>query len=132
MSAAEKFYGKTDYWHPRSTPMEVKILKRSENLLKVKVEGEKHTLFSPLRKELLKEEDVEFVAFRAEHPLLESVVFEVRTKTKKPLKVIEDAVNRMRETLTEYQQEFKKAFTRGRTNPEFIQADKWEEYLEEM
>lgn len=131
MNTAEKFYGKTEDWQPRTKPMEVKVLKRENHLLKLKVEGEKHTLFSPLREELYNDDDVKFVAYREEHPLLENVVFEVKTKTKTPLEALQDAIKRMHEKINEMQKEFKRTFERGLTNPEFIESDKWEEYLEE-
>ncbi|NIQ06434.1 MAG: DNA-directed RNA polymerase subunit L [Candidatus Korarchaeota archaeon] len=127
---AEKYYGKKDYWQPRTMPLTVEILEKKEHSLKLKVEGEKHTLFSPLRKELVSDEDVTFAAYRAEHPLLESVILEVKTKTKSPLQAIQEAIERMQQKFNTIKQEFQKAFKRGVTHPEFIQKKKWEAYTE--
>lgn len=127
---AEKYYGKKDYWQPRTMPVTVEILEKEEHSLKLKVEGEKHTLFSPLRKELVSDEDVTFAAYRAEHPLLESIILEVKTKTKSPLQAIEEAIERMQQKFTTIKQEFEKAFKRGVIQPEFIQKKKWEAYTE--
>lgn len=127
---AEKFYGKRDYWEPRTQPMEVSILEKKENMLKIKIKGEKHTLFSPLRKELLNDDDIVFAAYRAEHPLFETIIFEVKTETKSPFVAIQDAVERMKEKLEEAKQEFKRTFERGLASPEFIRPDKWEELKE--
>lgn len=128
---AEKFYGKKSYWQPRTKPIKVKILEKSEHLLKMKVEGEKHTLFSPLRKELSNDDEVEFVAYRVEHPLFDRIIFEVKTKTKDPFEVIKQGITRMKEKIGEMREAFRNAFRKGQTNPVFIEEKKWQEYLSE-
>lgn len=130
-TVAEKFYGKKNYWQPRTKPIKVEILEKSEHLLKIKVEGEKHTLFSPLRKELSNDDEVDFVAYRVEHPLFDRIVFEVKTKTKDPFEVIKRGIARMRERIREMKEEFRNAFKKGLKSPVFIEEEKWRDYLAE-
>lgn len=80
--------------------MEIKVLKKGENELKLEVVGESHTLLNLLQKELVKDPDVEIGGYEVIHPLERPVrsVFYVRTRGgKKPVEAILEAIARARE-----------------------------------
>ncbi len=128
----ETYYGSTAWWKPRSKKLEIEIIEYGPNLLKFKVNGETHTLFNALRIELLNDKDVEFAAYKIEHPLFDRIEFVVRTKTSDPVDAIRKAVNRIRRCLSTMKKAFDKAMEAGVTNPPFVQENEWKEFLKRM
>jgi len=60
--------------------MEVKILKKSRNELKMEAKGEGHTFCNVLQKALLSDKRVDLAGYSIPHPLTSSPVIYVRTK----------------------------------------------------
>ncbi|MEM4701456.1 MAG: DNA-directed RNA polymerase subunit L [Candidatus Bathyarchaeia archaeon] len=86
--------------------MKVTVLKRTENELKVEVEGAGHTLCNLLQKRLLEDENVELAGYDISHPLTPVPVIYVRTKGNvKP----EEALLKALEKASEMNEEFAKA-----------------------
>ncbi|MHA1589891.1 MAG: DNA-directed RNA polymerase subunit L [Candidatus Njordarchaeales archaeon] len=129
MSDLLKYYGTTPWWKPRSQKMRIEILEYGPTTLRFKVYGETHTLFNALRVELLSDDDVEFAAYKIEHPLFDRVEFVVRTRQGDPLEAIRRAVNRLRRKLINLKKKFQKAFEEGVTNPPFVNPKEWEEFI---
>ncbi|ABW02362.1 DNA-directed RNA polymerase subunit L [Caldivirga maquilingensis] len=75
--------------------IKVKSIKLSGDYMEVTVEGEDYTVMSPLLTYILQDPEVEFATFDMDHPLLRNITLKLRTKGKDPLKVLEDAVNRI-------------------------------------
>ena len=125
-----KYYGSTDWWKPRSRPMEIQIIEKGPNILKFKVIGEVHTLLNPLRIELSKDDDVAFVAYKIEHPLVDSAIFIVKTKEGDPLEAIKRAIERILNILKEAKEKFREAIEKGPQNPPFVDAITWKEFVE--
>ncbi|MGC8569801.1 DNA-directed RNA polymerase subunit L [Caldivirga sp.] len=75
--------------------IKVKSIKLSDNYMEVTVEGEDYTVMSPLLTYVLQDPEVESATFDMDHPLLRNVTLKIRTRGKDPLKVLEDAVNRI-------------------------------------
>ncbi len=75
--------------------IKVKNIKLNGNYMEVTVEGEDYTVMSPLLTYILQDPEVEFATFDMDHPLLRNITLKIKTKGKDPLKVLEDAVNRI-------------------------------------
>lgn len=91
--------------------MEVKILKKTANELKLEVEGVGHGVCNLLQKKLLENENVDLAGYDAPHPLSSYSIIYVRTKGKaKPEEALREAVKKIREINKEFRRELKKAF----------------------
>ncbi|MEM2119147.1 MAG: DNA-directed RNA polymerase subunit L [Candidatus Bathyarchaeia archaeon] len=90
--------------------MNVKVLKRTPNELKLEVEGVGHTLCNLLQERLLEDKNVEMGGYDVPHPLSSNAVIYVRVKGKvKPEEVLKEAVERARELNKGFGDELKKA-----------------------
>jgi DNA-directed RNA polymerase subunit L len=87
--------------------MKVRILERGERSLKIEIIGEGHTFCNLLRDFLLRNPDVEFAAYRIDHPLVSNPVFYVRTKDGRP----EEALRKAAEDMVVALEDFKKIFS---------------------
>lgn len=85
--------------------MQVKYLKEEKN--EVEIEMDNLTVAEILRAYLVKDENVEFAAWRREHPT-KNPVLKVRTKGKTAKKAIQDAVARIEKELDKLLEDFKK------------------------
>ncbi|MEM2282903.1 MAG: DNA-directed RNA polymerase subunit L [Candidatus Hadarchaeales archaeon] len=83
--------------------MELEVVKRGERELLVRVPGEDATLCNLLVKNLHSLPEVEFAAYRKEHPLLTPYEIAVRVRGRKPeealLKAAQKVVDTCRELL---------------------------------
>jgi len=79
--------------------MKVKILKKSENELKIEIQGSSHGLCNLLQKRLLEDKRVGFAGYDVPHPLASSPVIYIRMKgANKPEDALIDAVDKVKET----------------------------------
>ena len=93
--------------------MEVKILKRSGNELKLEIEGEDHTLCSLLEKVLLEDESVDMAGYTIQHPLISNPVIYIRTKGgRKPETALEEAAKKILQNEEEFRTKFNEALER--------------------
>lgn len=94
--------------------MNVKVLKRTSNELKLEVEGVGHTLCNLLQKRILEEANVDLAGYDVPHPMTQSAIVYVRTKGKvKPEVVLKQAVERARELNKEFGKEFERALKKA-------------------
>ena len=90
--------------------MNVKVLKKTSNELKIEVDGVGHSLCNLLQKRLLEDKNVDLAGYNIPHPLASNPVIYVRTKGKvKPEEVLRNAVEKAREMNKEFRKEFGKA-----------------------
>lgn len=90
--------------------MQIKVLKRTTNELKLEIEGEGHTLCSLLEKVLLEDETIEMAGYNIPHPLISKPIIYIRTKGRRnPEAALKDAVEKILERDREFRTEFKKA-----------------------
>ncbi len=90
--------------------MKINIVKSSDNELKIEVEGAGHSLLNVLQKTLLEDENIEVAGYHVPHPLIDSGVLYVQTKTKqKPEEVILEATKKVLDLSKDFQKSFKKA-----------------------
>ena len=78
--------------------MKINVLKRSENELKIEIEGSTHGICNLLQKRLLEDKTVDFAGYDVPHPLASNPIIYVRMKGKaKPEAALIKAVEKVRE-----------------------------------
>lgn len=83
--------------------MNVKVLIKSSNELKVEIEGAGHTLGNLVQKRLMEDSHVDLAGYNVPHPLTASAIIFVRTKGRaKPEEVLLRAIEAARETDKEF------------------------------
>lgn len=90
--------------------MQLKILKRNSQELKLEIEGEGHTFCNLLESVLLEDKDVEFAGYDVPHPLIANTIVFIRTKKgKKPEEALIEAIEKIRKRGRELNQEINRA-----------------------
>lgn len=90
--------------------MEIKVLKKTSNELKIEIEGEGHTFCNVLQKALLEDDTIEMAGYNIEHPLTSNPTVYVHTKgNRKPETALIDAAKKVQKQ----NKEFKKSFERA-------------------
>ncbi len=87
--------------------MKIRVLEKSEKSLKIEIIGEGHTFCNLLRDFLLRNPNVEFAAYKIDHPLISNPVFYVRTKDGKP----DEALKKATEDIIVALEDFKRVFS---------------------
>jgi DNA-directed RNA polymerase subunit L len=78
--------------------MNVKVLKKTENELKIEIEGSSHGLCNLIAKRLLEDKTVEFAGYDVPHPLAASPIIYLRMKgDNKPETALIAATEKVRE-----------------------------------
>jgi len=86
--------------------MKIKVLKKTENELKIEIEGATHGLCVLLQKRLLEEKNVDFAGYDVPHPLASSPTIYVRMiGNRKPEDALLCAVAKVREANDEFSKE---------------------------
>ena len=89
--------------------MKVKVLKKSENELKIEIEGSSHGLCNLLAKRLLADKKVDFAGYDVPHPLASSPVIYLRMKgANKPEEALLEATKKVREENEAFGKELKR------------------------
>lgn len=89
--------------------MKIRILEKDERSMRFEIIGEGHTFCNLLRDFLLKNSDVEFAAYRIDHPLVSNPIFYLRTKQSKPEDALKKAAEEIINTLELFKQKFTEA-----------------------
>jgi len=90
--------------------MEVKVLNKSKNELKIEIVGEDHTLCNLLQNTLLEDKNIEIAGYDQPHPLIRSSIIYLRTKRDaSPEKTLLTALSNIREVNKEFKEKFVKA-----------------------
>jgi DNA-directed RNA polymerase subunit L len=90
--------------------MKVKVLKKSENELKIEIQGSSHGLCNLLQKRLLEDKTVDFAGYDIPHPLASSPIIYLRMKGKaKPETALITAVAKVREANDAFGKELDRA-----------------------
>jgi DNA-directed RNA polymerase subunit L len=90
--------------------MRVEFLKRTSNELKIKIEGEGHTLCNLLQKTLLEDDTIEMAGYDVPHPLVDSAIVYVHTKGKRRA---ETALKEATEKIITRNKDFRKSFKKA-------------------
>lgn len=90
--------------------LKVKVLKKSENELKIEVEGAGHTICNLLQKCLLEDENVDVAGYDVPHPLASNPIVYLRTKGNvKPEEALKKAVEKALDINREFGKALEKA-----------------------
>ena len=94
----------------RGRKMKVKVLKSTDNELKIEVDGEGHSLLNLLQKTLLEDDSIEMAGYHVPHPLFDRGILYVHTKGKQdPEAVVSEATKKVLGLSKDFQKSFKKA-----------------------
>jgi len=90
--------------------MNIKILDKRTNELRLEIEGEGHTFCNVLQKALLEDETIEMAGYDIPHPLISNPIIYVRTKGRRhPETALREAAENIRTQSKEFQASFEKA-----------------------
>jgi len=94
--------------------MNLKVLKRTSDELRIEIEGEGHTFCNLLQKALLEDDTIELSGYNIQHPLVSNPVIYVRMKAKrKPEKRPETALKEAAEKIRQHNKEFRVRFEKA-------------------
>ena len=94
--------------------MQVKVLKKTSDELKIEIEGVGHTFCNMLQKKILEDAHVDMAGYAVPHPLASNPVIYVRVKGDvKPEKVLREALERTRDMNKEFGKEFERALNKA-------------------
>ncbi|NMA44260.1 MAG: DNA-directed RNA polymerase subunit L [Candidatus Diapherotrites archaeon] len=86
--------------------MKLEIVQNEKNTLEFYLLNERHTIANLLKEKLVKNNDVEFCAYKLDHPMDNKSRFIIKTSGKAPKKILEETIKEIKVEL----EEFKKAF----------------------
>jgi len=90
--------------------MEVKVLSKSKNDLRLEIVGEDHTFCNLLQSLLLEDKNVEIAGYDQPHPLIRSSIVYLRTKRDaSPEKVLLNALAGIQDLNKDFNEKFSKA-----------------------
>ena len=90
--------------------MELKVLSKSKNELRLEMTGEDHTFCNLLANTLLADKNVEIAGYDQPHPLIRSSIVYFRTKRESaPEKVLLSALTHIQQLNEEFNEKFTKA-----------------------
>ena len=79
--------------------MKMKVLSKSENELKIEIEGSTHGICNLIQKKLLEDKSVEFAGYDIPHPLASNPMIYLRMKgSAKPEDAMMKALEKVKET----------------------------------
>jgi len=92
----------------------LKVLERTPDELRIEIEGEGHTFCNLLQKALLDDDMVDVAGYRVEHPLVSNPVIYVRMKARRkperrPETALKEAAEKIRQRNKEFRASFEKA-----------------------
>jgi len=94
--------------------MEIKILTKTPDEMRIEILGEGHTFCNLLQKALLEDETVEIGGYSIEHPLVSNPIVYVKMKEKrKPEKRPETALKEAAEKIRHRSREFRISFEKA-------------------
>jgi len=90
--------------------MEIKVVSKSKNELRMEIIGEDHTFCNLLQNVLLQDKNVEFAGYDQPHPLIRSSILYLKTKREvSPEKILLNALGSVQELSKEFDDKFAKA-----------------------
>lgn len=94
--------------------MNIKVLKKTSDELRIEIEGEGHTFCNVLQRALLKDKTVEMAGYDITHPLVANPIVYVRMKErrkpdKKPETALREAATEIKHQTKQFRTSLKKA-----------------------
>ena len=90
--------------------MQVRVIQKNKNELKIEIVGEDHTFCNLLQNVLLQDKNVEIAGYDQPHPLIRSSIVYVRTKRDvSPEKTMLSALSNIKDLNKEFNEKFERA-----------------------
>ena len=89
--------------------MEIAVLKSDKESIEIELKGEDAGIANALVEILLEDPDVEFAAYKLDHPQVGSPVLVVRVKDGSPLSAVKAAVKKLKKQAGEFKDALKDA-----------------------
>jgi DNA-directed RNA polymerase subunit L len=89
--------------------MEIEILKSEKNYIEIAVKGDEYGIASAVKDLLLEDKDIEFAAYRIDHPLVGKPTLMVRTKEGNPLNAVKYALKKLKKNASDFKDAIKEA-----------------------
>ncbi|MBD3210829.1 hypothetical protein GF318_05590 [Candidatus Micrarchaeota archaeon] len=86
--------------------MEVKVLAKEKNVLELELEGGDRSLAQVIAERLNQEKDVDFAAYKVDHPLVSDPRLYVRTKKGDPVKLVLDTLKEIKKEVADFRKQF--------------------------
>ena len=86
--------------------MEAKILVNEKNTLELELVGMDHSLAQLIAEKLNQDKEVEFAAYKVEHPIVSSPKLFVKTKKGEASKLVLKKLEEIKKEVTEFKKEF--------------------------
>lgn len=87
----------------------VKILEKDEKVVRIEIDGENHTLLSPLTSKLLDNEKVDIATYNIAYTQISNPILYVKMKEGDPLAAVKSALALLATEFEEFEQKYKKA-----------------------
>lgn len=94
---------------PEAETEKIRILEENENVVRIEIEGEDHTLLAPLTSKLLDNEQVDIATYNIQHTLRSNPVLYVKMKEGNPLEAVKSAVTSLALEFEEFEKKYKAA-----------------------
>jgi len=82
--------------------MDVEVIKNEKDYLEISIKGEDIGFINAVKELLFDDADVEFAAYRLDHPLVASPVLMVRMKKGSPISAVRTAVKKLKKQASEF------------------------------
>lgn len=89
--------------------MELEIVKSEKNYVEIMVLGDDYGIANSVKEMLLEDKDIEFAAYRLDHPQVGKPVLMVRTKEGNPIAAIKYAVKKLKKQASDFKDAIKEA-----------------------
>ena len=89
--------------------MEIEIVKSEKNYVEIIVRGDDYGVANAVKELLLEDKDIEFAAYRVDHPQVGKPVLMVRTKDGNPINAVKYALKKLKKQATEFKDAIKDA-----------------------
>jgi DNA-directed RNA polymerase subunit L len=86
--------------------MEVKVVTKEKNVLELEFGGGDQSLAQVLAEKLNQDKDVEFAAYKVDHPIVALPRLIVRTKKGDPTKLVLAKLKEMKKEVTDFRKQF--------------------------
>ncbi len=90
--------------------MELKILEKSDNEMKIEIKGESHTLLNMLKETLLEDETVHTASYDMKHVTISEPILFIKTEGADPIDALKLAVSRLMAQCDDFMEVLEKAF----------------------
>ncbi len=90
-------------------PKVVKILEKKDNVVRIEIEGEDHTLLKPLTSVLLDNEKVDIATYTIPHTLRSNPILYVKMKEGDPIEALKSAVTSLASEFEEFERKYRAA-----------------------